>query len=205
MASTEVLRKGIAYAHESACDISLDRHDDLLELLYDRVMQDTLATMLDYSRWADERLIAAASELTDDQYTRHLGGGFGSIQAVIAHLAAAGNAWRTRFEGGRVTTLLTETQLPTVDAARRELMAAYDSFAQEAARSADELNATFEYRNIKNIDVRVPRWVILRQFTNHSTYHRGQLSAMLRMLDKTPPATDFTVWVIEQQARSAND
>ena len=168
-------------------------------------MQDTLATMLDYSRWADERLIAAASELTDDQYTRHLGGGFGSMQAVIAHLAAAGNAWRIRFEGGRVTTLLTEAQLPTVDAARRELMAAYDVITQEAARSADDLDAMFEYRNIFGVDVRIPRWVVLRQFTNHATYHRGQLSAMLRMLDKTPPATDFTVWVIEQQARSTGD
>src|ERR1044071_7336001 len=32
MPSREVVRKGIAYAHESTRDVSLDRHDDLLEL-----------------------------------------------------------------------------------------------------------------------------------------------------------------------------
>jgi uncharacterized damage-inducible protein DinB len=162
-------------------------------------MQDTLAMMIEYSRWADERLMVAASALTDDQYCRHLGGGFGSVQAVIAHLAATAHAWRTRFDGGRVTTLLTEEQLPTLDAARRELMQGYLAIAREAARSAGELDEIFEYRNIRGTDVRVPRWVVLRQFTNHATYHRGQLAAMLRMLDKTPPATDFTVWVLEQQ------
>jgi uncharacterized damage-inducible protein DinB len=168
-------------------------------------MQDTLATMVEYSQWADECLIAAASTLTDDQYCRRLGGGFGSVQAVIAHLAGAAHAWRTRFEGGRVTTLLTEEQVPTLDEARRELTQAYDVFAREAARSPDELSELFEYRNIYGRDVRVPRWAVLRHFVNHATYHRGQLASMLRMLDKTPPSTDFTVWVSQQQASSARE
>jgi uncharacterized damage-inducible protein DinB len=171
---------------------------------YDGAMQDTLATMVEYSQWADERLIVASSALTDDQYRRHLGGGFGSVQAVIAHLAASAHAWRTRFEGGRVTTLLTEEQLPTVDVARRELTQAYVVLAREAARTPEELEEIFVYRNIRGIDVRVPRWVVLRQFTNHATYHRGQLASMLRTLGKTPPPTDFTVWVLEQQAAAAS-
>jgi len=161
--------------------------------------------MIDYSRWADERLITAASGLTDDQYCRRLGGGFGSIQAVIAHLAGAANAWRVRFGGGRVTTLLNVEQLPTVDSARRELMEAYEVIAREAARSQEELGELFEYRNIQGINVRVPRWVVLRHFVNHATYHRGQLASMLRMLDKTPPATDFVVWVLERQAAATRD
>jgi uncharacterized damage-inducible protein DinB len=127
-------------------------------------------------------------------------GGFESVQAVVAHLAGAAHAWRTRFEGGRVTELLTEEQLPTVDAARRELMHAYIVLAREASRSPEELVELFAYRNIHGVDVRVPRWVVLRHFVNHATYHRGQLASMLRMLDKMPPPTDFTVWVLEQQA-----
>lgn len=166
-------------------------------------MTDTLASLIAYSQWADDRFIAAASALTDDQYCRHLGGGFGTVQAVIAHLAGAAHAWRTRFEGGRVTTLLTEEQLPTVDASKRELTMAYEVLAREAARSPGELDEPFEYRNIRGVDVRVPRWVVLRHFVNHGTYHRGQLASMLRMLDKTPPSTDLTVWVLEQQATQA--
>jgi uncharacterized damage-inducible protein DinB len=166
-------------------------------------MNDTLATMLEYSQWADDRLVTAASALTDDQYCRHLGGGFGSVQAVIAHLAGAANAWRIRFEGGRVTTLLNEKQLATVDAARRELMQGYLVLSREASRSSEELDELFAYRNIQGVDVHVPRWVVLRHFANHATYHRGQLASMLRMLDQKPPSTDFTVWVLERLATAA--
>jgi uncharacterized damage-inducible protein DinB len=167
-------------------------------------MNDTLATMIAYSQWADERLIAVCSALTDDQYCRRLGGGFGSVQAVIAHLAGAAHAWRTRLEGGRVTTLLNEEQLPTLDAAGRELTQAYLVLAREAARSPEELDDLFAYRNIQGVDVQVPRWVVLRHFVNHATYHRGQLASMLRMLNQKPPSTDFTVWVLEQQAAAAS-
>jgi uncharacterized damage-inducible protein DinB/nucleotide-binding universal stress UspA family protein len=170
---------------------------------YDDAMNDTLATMIEYSRWADERLIVAASGLTDDQYCRVLGGGFGSVQAVVAHIAGAANAWRIRYGGGRVTTLLNHEQLPTVDMARRELLKAYEVIAHEAVRPAEELDEPFEYRNIQGIDVRVPRWAVLRHFVNHATYHRGQLASMLRILDKTPPPTDFMVWMLEQQATAA--
>ena len=126
------------------------------------------------------------------------------MQAVIAHLAGAANAWRTRFEGGRVTKLLDVTQVPTLEAARRELMQAYVVLTREASRSPVELDEPFAYRNIQGVDVRVPRWVVLRHFANHATYHRGQLASMLRMLDQKPPSTDFTVWVLEQQAAAAS-
>jgi len=110
-----------------------------------------------------------------------------------------------RFEGGRVTTLLSEAQLPTLDAARRELMQAYVALTREASRSPEELDEMFAYRNVQGVDMRVPRWVILRHVVNHATYHRGQLASMLRMLDQTAPATDFTVWVIERQAAPSRD
>ena len=46
------------------------------------------------------------------------------------------------------------------------------------------------------------RWTYLLRHTlehlvNHSTYHRGQVATMLRMLDMTPPATDLLVYLDE--------
>lgn len=162
-------------------------------------MEDTLAAMIEYSQWADDRLLLAVSLLTDDQYGRRLGeGGLGSVQAVVAHLAGAANAWRMRFDGCHVAALLTEEQLPTLDDARRELIAAYEVIKREATRSAGELGEPFAYRNIRAADVRPPRWAILRHFVNHATYHRGQLAGMLRRLDRVPPATDFLVWLQER-------
>jgi len=41
---------------------------------------------------------------------------------------------------------------------------------------------------------------MLQHLVNHSTYHRGQVAAMLRQLDTAPPATDFLVYLDERAA-----
>jgi uncharacterized damage-inducible protein DinB len=161
-------------------------------------MQDTLTSMFEYHRWADERLLTACSLLTDAQYAHHVGGSFPSLRAVVAHLAASALAWSTRLEGGEVTTILTEAQVPTIEAAMRHLVHSYEVFGREAVRPADELNQTFTYRNTRGVQISLPRWAVLRHLVNHGTYHRGQMASMLRQLGVAPPPTDITVWAMEQ-------
>jgi uncharacterized damage-inducible protein DinB len=38
---------------------------------------------------------------------------------------------------------------------------------------------------------------------NHSTYHRGQIAAMLRRLNVSPPSTDLLVYAAERRGGSA--
>jgi uncharacterized damage-inducible protein DinB len=44
---------------------------------------------------------------------------------------------------------------------------------------------------------------MLQHLVNHSTYHRGQVAAMLRQLDTAPPATDFLVY-LDERARATD-
>lgn len=164
-------------------------------------MHDTLATMFEYHRWADQRLLTACSQLTDAQYAQQVGGSFPSVRALVAHVAASAQVWRKRLDGEEVTaaSLLTETEVPTVEAALRHVLQAYELFFREAARPADELNQIYTYRNIKGIEISLPRWAVLRHLVNHGTYHRGQIAHVLRQLGTTPPSTDLTVWAMEQQ------
>jgi uncharacterized damage-inducible protein DinB len=166
-------------------------------------MQDTFASMFAYHRWADERLLTACTMLTDAQYAQHLGGSFPSLRALVAHMAASAEVWRTRLAGGEVTTVMTEAQVPTVESAMRCLVHAQDVFGREAARPADELNQTFAYRNTRGVEVSLPRWAMLWHIVNHGTYHRGQMAAMLRQLGVAPPPTDITLWASEQRKTKA--
>jgi uncharacterized damage-inducible protein DinB len=166
-------------------------------------MQDTLPSMFEYNRWADERLLAACSQLTDAQYAQEVGGSFPSIRGVVAHLAGAAHAWRTRFEGGVVTSLLPEGEVGTVEVALGLIRVANDVLMREANRPAEELNQILSYRSIRGFDVSLPRWAALRHVVNHATYHRGQIANMMRQVGVAPPSTDYFLWAMEQYAASS--
>ena len=44
---------------------------------------------------------------------------------------------------------------------------------------------------------------LIQHVTNHSTYHRGQIVLLLRLLARVPPATDYAYFLIETRAPAA--
>jgi uncharacterized damage-inducible protein DinB len=165
-------------------------------------MQDSLSAMFEYNRWADERLLTACGQLTDEQYAREIGGSFPSIRATVAHHAGALRAWGTRFEGGDVRSLPSETEVPDAETAMRLIVEGHEALLREAGRPAEELNQIFTYRSLRGIMVSLPRWAVLRHVGNHGTYHRGQIATMMRQVGVAPPSTDYFLWAMEQYAAS---
>ncbi len=165
-------------------------------------MQDTLPAMFEYNRWADERLLTACGQLTDEQYAREIGGSFASIRATVAHHAGALWAWRSRFEGSEVKALPTATEVPDAATAMRLTVSCYETLLREASRSAEELNQIFTFRSVRGFMVSLPRWAALRHVVNHGTYHRGQIANMMRQVGMAPPSTDYFLWAMEQYAAS---
>ena len=47
-------------------------------------------------------------------------------------------------------------------------------------------------------------WELLLHIVNHSTYHRGQITTMLRQLGARTIATDITRWYREQARELAS-
>lgn len=45
----------------------------------------------------------------------------------------------------------------------------------------------------------LPLWTLLRHAMNHSTYHRGQIAAMLRRVGVIPPPTDLLAHAMERE------
>jgi uncharacterized damage-inducible protein DinB len=40
---------------------------------------------------------------------------------------------------------------------------------------------------------------LVQHIANHSTYHRGQVVLLLRQLGQAPPATDYSLYLLETQ------
>ena len=58
--------------------------------------------------------------------------------------------------------------------------------------------------DLKGNQFRNPRWQALQHLANHGTYHRGQITTLLRQLGATPVSTDLIGFYRERQAQVAS-
>jgi uncharacterized damage-inducible protein DinB len=150
-------------------------------------LQD-LRTLLDYHYWARDRLLDALDPLTPEQFNRDLGSSFRSIRETVVHIYAAEWAWHSRWQGQSPTSLMTSDAFPDITAVRRawtdheQKMRAFLESLGEAG-----LTPVFESKLLSGQTGSSPFWQMLQHVVNHASYHRGQVTTMLRQLG-APPA-----------------
>ncbi|HEV8266884.1 MAG TPA: DinB family protein [Thermoanaerobaculia bacterium] len=163
-------------------------------------MKDDLLSLYAYNKWANARVLDSLRSLSADDYTRELGGGWPSLRATLVHLAGATDAWAERFGGRDVTVLPTPEQVPTLENAATLLRGAETKLDAFLSTLAPEKPAgAFTWKNLKGEPKTAPFWAVLRHVVNHGTYHRGQISSMVKRVGGKPIATDMVVWGIEIQ------
>ena len=148
-----------------------------------------------YNRWANERMIEAAATLTENQVLQDLGSSYPSVRDTLVHIMSAEWVWLSRWQGTSPTSMPEAWQHYGLDEVRREwsaLAARLQSFVDE--QGAEDLDRAIWYRNIAGEPFTTPLAQMLRHVVNHSTYHRGQITTMLRQLGAVPPATDLIAY-----------
>lgn len=159
-----------------------------------------LRMLLDYHYWARDRMLDAVAPLTADLLTRDLGGSFPSIRDTVAHVYAAEWAWYSRWQGESPSGPLPLDQFADVPAIRlawRDLEARVRRFVDELGE--DGLGRVFEYRLLSGQPGASVFWQMLQHVVNHASYHRGQVTTMLRQLGAAPPrSTDLIAFYRER-------
>ncbi len=153
--------------------------------------KDDVMELLEYNRWAKERLLDSLQKMKPDDFENDLHSSHGGIRGTLYHMINAENIWYSRLAGQPVKPL-DDQSLKDMSAFRScwdELDAHLEAYALE---STDErLQSTFEYQDSKGIKYTQPRIWALGQLFNHFTYHRGQIVAMQRQLGYKPSNTDL--------------
>jgi uncharacterized damage-inducible protein DinB len=149
---------------------------------------EDVALLVDYNYWARDRLLEAVSALTPEQFTRDLGSSFGSVRGTIAHICDAESIWLRRWRGEQPTGFQNADRLPDVAAARRE----WTELERGVRAVSQELGAvgverTMEYRDMRGAARSDVFWQMVQHVVNHGSYHRGQVTTMLRQLGSAPP------------------
>lgn len=147
-----------------------------------------LRTLLDYHYWARDRVLDAVEPLDQEKFTRDLGSSFRSVRDTLAHTYSAEWAWYSRWTGTSPTALLTPDLFPDLDALR-VLWGSHElkvrAFLEELGE--DGINRRMEYTLLSGQHGASIFWHMLQHVVNHASYHRGQVTTMLRQLGELPP------------------
>jgi uncharacterized damage-inducible protein DinB len=157
-------------------------------------------SLYDYNSWANHRVLDACAPLTTEQFSRDLKSSFPSVRATLEHIMWAEWIWLGRWKGHSQTGQLGGelTDLAAIRARWNPIEADLQGFVR--GLSTADLDRVVEYRNTKGQAFTNPMNQMLRHLVNHGTYHRGQVTMMLRQLGAAPATTDLIAFYRERAA-----
>ncbi|HVG25687.1 MAG TPA: DinB family protein, partial [Thermoanaerobaculia bacterium] len=140
-------------------------------------------------------IIGCLRGLTDEQFRRAIPSSFPSIRETLEHVIQAEWIWLRRWKGESPTSLPEWADLPTLHAAEVQLRAIErERRALLDALTSDALQGEVAYRSFKGDPFVTRLDHQMQHVANHSSYHRGQLTTMIRQVGRTPPTTDLIFW-----------
>jgi uncharacterized damage-inducible protein DinB len=164
-----------------------------------------MGLLYDYNAWANRRSLEAAEKLTGEQLLKPLGSSFPSVRDTLAHIWGAEWIWLERFEGRSPASLPATDEFSTVASLRERWFEDEKRLLKFVSRlKQEDLDREIEYKTLKFGAYRNPLWQSMQHLVNHGTYHRGQVTTMLRQLGAQPILTDLMHFYRERQTATAS-
>ncbi len=152
-------------------------------------------SLLDYDIWAHDQVKNRATQLNDEEFNRELADGTGSVRGKLQHLLWAEEMWVRRIQGENPGP---ELPIPDIHSA----IPFYENWDTtrngHLTRIRSELlgnpGKTVSYENTKGEQYSQPLWQIALHVVNHGTFHRGQISSMVRRITGQPIPLDLVLF-----------
>jgi uncharacterized damage-inducible protein DinB len=151
------------------------------------------------------------SGLNTEEFTRDLGGSFRSVRDTLVHIVGSERSWLTCWKEPSPTSAFIDHRWTRYDIlsnpnAFPDLTAVQSKWAEIESEQIEFVNRLTNESWRRMLPVRTTRISLahlMQHLANHSTYHRGQLSLMMRQLAAKPLATDFAMFLMEGRCESA--
>ena len=147
-----------------------------------------LQTLLDYHYWARDIILDAINDVPREKFTRAVDSSFGSLRDTVAHIYAADWIWFQRWTGQTPTGLIAYDQFPdptSIRTAWKDLESTTRQFVTNLGEAG--VNTRFDYTLLSGAPDTAPFWEMLVHVVNHGSYHRGQVTTLMRQLGEKPP------------------
>ena len=163
---------------------------------------EELQALLDYHYWARDRVLDSVAPLTHEQLIADRGNSFSSILTTLSHLVGADWVWCNRWEGDSPAALPPAGDLATLDAVRTAWRNEEQRIRALIARlGEDGIQRPMEYTRFDGKREAWPFWQMFQHLVNHGSYHRGQITTMLRQLGIAPPKPMDLIAFYRERAR----
>lgn len=153
---------------------------------------EEIKTLYAYNSWANNRLFTLLSSLPADQYMKDMKSSHGGIRGTLTHMVSAERVWLGRFQSR------TEMPLREEDfASLAPLKEVWEKSGYETAKwlgtmTDKKLGESFSFTTAKGDTITHIFWRAFQHLVNHASYHRGQITTMLRQLGAEPVNTDLS-------------
>lgn len=161
--------------------------------------REDMIALYEYNAWADRRVLEASSALTNEQFTKQLGSSFPSVRDTLVHIYGAEWVWLERFQGRSPSAFPDDSGFQDI-AALKASWAEFEPKLLTFVRglTQGDLDRVMEYKTFKFGTYSNPLWQSMQHVVNHGSYHRGQITTMLRQLGAQAILTDLMHFYREQ-------
>ncbi|MED4584923.1 DinB family protein [Brevibacillus choshinensis] len=157
-------------------------------------------TMYDFHVWANQTMINHLKQLPRELYTQEIQSVFPTISKALAHIYLVDFTWLSILSGTSMNEAMTATHsrtaeveamsLEELEALYHEVSLGYQAFIREQPDLEQTIVLDNPYAGVRDTSYAE----ILLQIVNHGTYHRGNITAMLRQMGHASTMTEYALY-----------
>jgi len=149
--------------------------------------------LYDYNIWANKQVISHLESLPRELFLKEIDLGFKSIAEIIGHIAAVDEVWFSRIREADETTLIVTKPFKSIEEAN-ECFSNLQAQIREYLLSVNT-DKIITYKNTMGLEFQNSISDLVQQIVNHGTYHRGNITTILRYFGYKGIQTDYIAFL----------
>ena len=171
-------------------------------------MTNVPTEMFNYHTWANQTILGRIKELPSSVLSEELNSSFPTIAHALSHIYAVDQMWYLILSGMEMREALQECMplngktLPTVEEyinSFAELTERYNEWIQRQTDLEQIIQLDNPYAGICETTLSK----MLLHVVNHGTYHRGNISTMLRQMGHASTMNDYCLYWYQEPVKSS--
>jgi uncharacterized damage-inducible protein DinB len=166
-------------------------------------MKHQTLSLYDYHVWANQKFFDHLKELPQNIYDEEMQSVFPSISQAFAHMYVADTIWlgvmssgnydEIKALAGRMREKIKAKGIEEMESMFFNLSEQYKAFFDRQENLDQAIFYEPEYPGFGRLETNLLE--LVQHVVNHGTYHRGNITAMLRQLGYSGVMTDYVVYL----------